>query len=171
MTTTGEVCRTRTNVDVVEMRHRPVARVLCVDAASRVLLLRWCDPTDGHHLWEPPGGGIESGETPFAAAVRELAEETGFGSVDIDPRGTTVERDVVWKGIRFVGPEHFFLARFAGDGPEPVRDGLLDDERRDLVAYRWVPVAEVGELDDPLQPPELPEVLDYLDSGRSRRVR
>ncbi|WP_241027565.1 NUDIX domain-containing protein [Streptomyces verrucosisporus] len=42
----------------------PAARVVCLDAADRVLLLEWRDPYDGSRLWEPPGGGIEPGETP-----------------------------------------------------------------------------------------------------------
>lgn len=44
------------------------------------------DPDFGHVLlvrhrvrgWVPPGGKVEPGETPRAAAVRELAEETGL---------------------------------------------------------------------------------------------
>jgi 8-oxo-dGTP pyrophosphatase MutT (NUDIX family) len=143
-----------------------VARVLCVDAADRVLLLRWRDPVDGRCFWGPPGGGIEPGETPFEAAVRELAEETGFDPTAVRPSRVTVDRDVRWKGVRFVGPEHFFLARFDGTGPDPVRDGLLDDERRDLLEYRWVPVAALAELDDPLRPPQVRAVLDGLDAGQ-----
>ncbi|MGN6793939.1 MAG: NUDIX domain-containing protein, partial [Streptosporangiaceae bacterium] len=53
-------------------RHRPAARVLCLDQQGRVLLLRWRDPVDRTVLWEPPGGGIEPGESPITAARREL---------------------------------------------------------------------------------------------------
>ena len=46
-------------------KHRPAARVICLDAADRVLLMHWRDPSDGHLLWEPPGGGIEPGEKHY----------------------------------------------------------------------------------------------------------
>ncbi|WP_435612247.1 NUDIX domain-containing protein [Streptomyces sp. bgisy159] len=62
----------------METTHRPAARVICLDAANRLLLLHWRDPFDGTWLWEPPGGGIESGETPLVTARRERAEETGL---------------------------------------------------------------------------------------------
>ena len=35
--------------------------------------------------WECPGGHVEAGETPFAAARRELFEETGATDFDIMP--------------------------------------------------------------------------------------
>ncbi|WP_233580833.1 NUDIX domain-containing protein [Streptomyces triticirhizae] len=36
--------------------------------------MRWRDPFDGRWPWEPPGGGIEPGGAPLAAARRELAD-------------------------------------------------------------------------------------------------
>ena len=49
-------------------------RVLAIDAAGRVLLVRHSYVPG---VWMPPGGGVREGEDPFAAAVRELREETG----------------------------------------------------------------------------------------------
>ena len=43
--------------------------------AERELLL--CHVT-GHHHWDLPKGGIDAGESPLEAAVRETAEETGL---------------------------------------------------------------------------------------------
>ena len=50
-------------------------RVLAIDSAGRVLLIRH---SYGSGQWLLPGGGIARGETPLAAGQRELAEETGL---------------------------------------------------------------------------------------------
>jgi ADP-ribose pyrophosphatase YjhB (NUDIX family) len=51
---------------------------ICRDGAGRVLLLpgRSRDGTPGR--WDLPGGGVEHGEHPRRAVVREVAEETGL---------------------------------------------------------------------------------------------
>lgn len=62
--------------DVVRL-HR-VAEMALLDDQDRVLLLwrhRFVPDMWG---WELPGGLIDEGETPAAAAVRELQEETGY---------------------------------------------------------------------------------------------
>jgi 8-oxo-dGTP pyrophosphatase MutT (NUDIX family) len=45
------------------------------DPRGRVLLVRCRDRPD---TWEPPGGAVEDGEDPGAAAAREVLEETGL---------------------------------------------------------------------------------------------
>lgn len=49
-------------------------RVLALDAAGRVLLVRH---SYGPSRWMPPGGGMKPGEDPLIAAARELQEELG----------------------------------------------------------------------------------------------
>lgn len=64
------------------MRMIPVALALFYRKSSDQKLEVWTQFRDDdgpyHGLQEFPGGGIESGETPLVAAVREVAEEVGI---------------------------------------------------------------------------------------------
>ncbi|MFJ8560648.1 NUDIX domain-containing protein [Streptomyces microflavus] len=95
---------------------------------GHLLLIRFQDPDEDGPYYEIPGGGVEAGETPEEAAVRELREETGLlGSV-----GREVAR--VWKGGRY---EHYFLMTAEGRiGPPET----LDTYGGTPV---WTPVAEL----------------------------
>ncbi|MFD7022488.1 NUDIX domain-containing protein [Promicromonospora sukumoe] len=55
-------------------RKRMAATVVFTDHAGRVLL---CEPTY-KQVWEAPGGAVELGESPRAAATREVCEELGL---------------------------------------------------------------------------------------------
>lgn len=46
-----------------------------MECQDKVLLVK---PIDGRGYWELPGGGIDAGETPEQAIIRETFEETGF---------------------------------------------------------------------------------------------
>jgi 8-oxo-dGTP diphosphatase len=51
---------------------------ICRDAAGRVLLARNSDLSEFPGQWTLPGGGVEQGEHPDQAVVREFGEETGL---------------------------------------------------------------------------------------------
>jgi ADP-ribose pyrophosphatase len=58
--------------------HPGAVAILPLIDADHVCLLRNFRPTLGTELWEVPAGTLEVGEPPAMAAVRELAEETGY---------------------------------------------------------------------------------------------
>ena len=59
-------------------RQRLAAYALLVDRAGRVLLTRQPDSRRHGGRWTLPGGGVEHGEHPEHALIREVREETGL---------------------------------------------------------------------------------------------
>jgi len=71
-----------------DIKIRPSARVVLLDDADRLFMLRIHDPsaTRGPNpitadFWLLIGGGVQAGETYEQAAYRELVEETGIRDV------------------------------------------------------------------------------------------
>ncbi|MGW5687924.1 NUDIX hydrolase [Nonomuraea sp. NPDC003754] len=141
---------------------RPAARVVCLDRDGRVLLMNWYDRVSGEAIWEPPGGGLDPGETPLEAARRELAEETGLPGGAVQDRWVAVDRDFTWLGVRYVKVEPFFVARFDEARPG-VRPGeLTEEESEAFLGHGWFSAEELRSLPGRLDPPELPEVIRRL---------
>ncbi|HNW44073.1 MAG TPA: NUDIX hydrolase [Elusimicrobiales bacterium] len=98
------------------------------------LLLILMRNLEGKEVWTFPKGHLEPGETPEQAAVREVAEETGWDCEVLSDlykaeysflRGDTmVDKDVRW----------FLVKRVGGDGMPKTTDEVLD--------MKWLPLAE-----------------------------
>jgi putative (di)nucleoside polyphosphate hydrolase len=58
-----------------EARYRPGVGILLVNERRQIFIAQRCDVD--HPAWQMPQGGIEDGETPQQAALRELKEEIG----------------------------------------------------------------------------------------------
>lgn len=72
-------------------REVPCVGAIVIDGAGRLLLIRRGNPP-AQGQWSLPGGRVEAGETPEAAVLRELREETGIvGS--LGPHVGEVRRD------------------------------------------------------------------------------
>jgi 8-oxo-dGTP pyrophosphatase MutT (NUDIX family) len=140
---------------------RPGARVLCL-AGEELLLLLWRDPGDGREVWEPPGGGVEPGESWEQAARRELREEAGL-DVSALTGPVMLARDYRWAGRRIVCDDAFFLARWDS------RPRVTLERSPQLLGCEWV--TDLGSV-GPLEPPDLAAALSSLRSaGPSRPSR
>lgn len=74
-----------TTREVVE--HAPVVVMVPLDGQGNVLMVRQYRHAVGEELLELPAGGVEPGEKPEEAVLRELQEETGFTADEVVPLG------------------------------------------------------------------------------------
>ncbi|MFZ1385383.1 MAG: NUDIX domain-containing protein [Propionicimonas sp.] len=146
-------------------RSRDAARVLITDGES-VLLFADTDPgIPGSRWWVTPGGGIDPGETPAQAAVREIAEETGLHITESDLAGPIGRRTVIhgYSDQILCQSEWFFVLH------TPVFEvdiaGHTADEQVTLDGHAWLPIAGLPAMPDPVWPVTLSALLDLAGAS------
>ncbi|GMQ85818.1 MAG: NUDIX hydrolase [Acidimicrobiia bacterium] len=150
------------------VKPRDAARVLLIDDRERALLFRYHNPFQGHTFWVPPGGGLDAGENHRAAAVRELAEETGRDDIDIGPEIWRRDHTFRWGTRKLRQRERWFLATTpAFEVPRAVVQSLA---REGVEEARWWSVDEMLHTDALLTPRRLGTLLPPILAGEIPEV-
>ena len=141
---------------------RPTARLFVVDPDDRVLLFSSGDST-GRTWWFTPGGGVHRGETVASAAVRELAEETGFAYTEEELGPVVATSMARWPrndGRIFLSVHSFFFLRVPQS--EFNTDGQEDFERSYITGHRWWTLDELRTATDEILPHALVDLIEKL---------
>lgn len=90
---------------------------------------------DSYRNWGFPKGHLEEGEDATAAAVREIGEETGLGSLVLHGPIDAIDWYFRFRGRLIHKTCHFFLFESADGEAQPQRD-------EGISACRWLPLEE-----------------------------
>jgi len=143
--------------DWLEPLPRAAVRALVVDAARRVLLMRWERP--GSSWWITPGGGVLEGESDEHALRRELYEEAGLRELELGEQ--VFERELVLPGERnlWLQRDRFYVVRVEAHEVAPT----VDLPAENVTGHRWWTLEELEATGERFSPAELPGLLRALD--------
>ena len=145
--------------------HRPCAGICVLNREGLVFIgKRNSGPEhmDERHAWQMPQGGIDEGEDPYPAALRELYEETNIRSVEkIGEVGEWLAYDLpaeligqAWHGKYRGQIMKWYAFRFTGDESEiDIAHPGGGHHKPEFAVWRWAKMNELPEIVVPFKRP------------------
>jgi putative (di)nucleoside polyphosphate hydrolase len=144
-----------------DLPYRPCVGVMLINREGLVFVGRRIDQTmEG---WQMPQGGIDAGETPEEAALRELKEEIGTNNArilrgmdewlayDLPPHLLGVALHGKYRGQR----QKWIAMRFEGDDSEID----IQTEEPEFAAWKWLAIEALPRLVVPFKRDTYSKVL------------
>ncbi|MEL7114235.1 MAG: RNA pyrophosphohydrolase [Pseudomonadota bacterium] len=134
---------------IVDLPYRPNVGIMLINRDGRVFTAQRIDRPVGTEAWQMPQGGIDEGEDPREAALRELHEETGVSPDLVEVLAETpdwITYDLpleligkLWKGRWRGQKQKWFLMRFLGE------DAQIDifGHDQEFTEWRWSAVSDL----------------------------
>ena len=131
--------------DFSTLPYRPCAGIMLANREGQVFVGQRLDAAASQypHAWQMPQGGIDKGEDPETAALRELREETGVVADLVQIIGRSNKEYLydlpdellgkIWKGKYRGQRQSWFLMRFTG------QDNQIDirTDHPEFVDWKW----------------------------------
>jgi putative (di)nucleoside polyphosphate hydrolase len=137
--------------EIAKLPYRPCVGMLLLNAEDKVFVGRRIDTAkEGSNIWQMPQGGIDNGETPAEAVLRELHEEIGTDKAEIIAESSQwLHYDLpdhlvgrIWKGRYRGQKQRWFALRFLGED----RDINLATAHPEFDAWQWAEMEKLAGL-------------------------
>jgi putative (di)nucleoside polyphosphate hydrolase len=140
-----------------DLPYRPCAGLMVLNRAGLAFVGRRIggpEHVDLTHVWQMPQGGIDSGEDPWPAALRELQEETNITSVDrLGEIAEWLTYDIppeiagyAWSGKYRGQTQKWFALRFTGEEREIDIEHPAGGQKAEFVEWRWEKLQNLPDL-------------------------
>jgi len=159
--------------------YRPCVGLVVFNRAGLAFIGRRIDGpehVDLTHAWQMPQGGIDDGEEPWPAALRELHEETNIRSVErlgeiAEWLSYDIPRDLIgqaWNGRYRGQTQKWFAVRFAGAESEIDIAHPGGAHEPEFSAWRWEKLENIPELVVPFKRPVYDRVVaEFAEFARA----